>query len=264
MQRHFVSYAPRFGSYKEPRPFLVKQSPYYWWWLALTLNEEYATLCEQQQRQRASTSRDSFKAHSDMLKVYEDFGDVRYDGDRYRAFCDWWRNRVNTNGEERGIYLFAEPLRGVWTHIVEDGERAAEYAEQDDWLVIAIPLPQQRRYVDKSINRLLKKHLPSEHGKRVDPAEHSQALYHLSKPVLVKRLERALTLYELKHSQRGKRMSNAKLADAVGLTTTPSQKRMANEAVDARAQKNTVATLVSRELRYARGMIARAGVGEFP
>ena len=82
--------------------------------------------------------------------------------------------------------------------------------------------------------------------------------------MLVERLERALTLYELKHSQRGKRMSNAKLADTVGLTTTPSQKRMANEAVDATVQQNTVSTLVSRELRYARGMIARAGVGEFP
>jgi hypothetical protein len=82
--------------------------------------------------------------------------------------------------------------------------------------------------------------------------------------VLVKRLERALTLYELKHSQRGKRMSNAKLADAVGLTTKPSEKRMANEAVDASAQTNALSTLVSRELRYARGMIARAGVGEFP
>jgi hypothetical protein len=199
-----------------------------------------------------------------MLKVYADWGDVRYDGDRYRAFCDWWRNRVNTN-EERGAYLFAEPLRGRWTHLVEDGERAAEYAEHDDWLVIAIPLPQQRRYVDKSINRLLKKHLPTERGKAVvNPAEHSEARYHLAKAVHVARLERALTLYELKHSQRGKRMSNAKLADAVGLTTKPSQKRMADEQVDAAAKKNTVSTLVSRELRLAREMITHAGVGVFP
>ena len=139
MQRHFVSYAPRFGSYKEPRPFLVKQSPYYWWWLALTLNADYAKLCEQQQRQRASTSGDFEKPQSEMLKVYADWGDVRYDGDRYRAFCDWWRNRVNTN-EERGAYLFAEPLRGVWTHLATDAKQAAEYATSDDRLVIAIPM----------------------------------------------------------------------------------------------------------------------------
>ena len=141
---------------------------------------------------------------------------------------------------------------------------AAAYAEDEDWLVIAIPLPQQRRYVDKSINRLLKRHLPTEHGRRVDPAEHSKARYHLAKPIHVTRVERALTLYELKHSQRGKRMSNAKLADTVGLTSKPSAKRMRDEEVDATAQQRTVSTLVSRELRYARGMIARAGVGCFP
>ena len=174
-----------------------------------------------------------------------------------------FRNRVNTN-EERGAYLFAEPLRGVWTHVVEHGEQAAAYAEDEDWLVIAIPLPQQRRYVDKSINRLLKRHLPIEHGRRVDPAEHSKARYHLAKPIHVTRVARALTLYELKHSERGKRMSNATLADTVGLTSKPSANRMRDEEVDATAQQRTVSTLVSRELRYARGMIARAGVGCFP
>jgi hypothetical protein len=59
-------------------------------------------------------------------------------------------------------------------------------------------------------------------------------------------------------------MSNAKLADAVGLTTKPSRKRVAEEAVDATVQKNTISTLVSRELRLARGMITHAGVGVFP
>jgi hypothetical protein len=82
--------------------------------------------------------------------------------------------------------------------------------------------------------------------------------------VLVKRLERALTLYELRHSARGKRMSNAKLEEAVGLTTKPSHKRKADEAVDATVQKNTISTLVSRELRLARGMITHVGVGVFP
>jgi hypothetical protein len=152
---------------------------------------------------------------SDMLKVYAHFGDVRYEGDRYRAFCAWWRNRVDTN-EERGVYLSAEPLRGRWTHLVEDGARAAEYAANDDWLMIAIPLPQQRRYVDKSTNRLLKKHLPTERGKAVvNPAE-------------------------------------------------PGHKRVADEAVDANVQKNTISTLVSRELRLAHEMITHAGVGVFP
>jgi len=262
MLRHFVSHAPRFGSYKEPRAFLVKQSPYYWWWWALTQNAEYTALCAAQ-HQRASTSGDFEKPQSDMLKVYEDFGDVRYDGDRYRAFCAWWRNRVNTN-EERGAYLFAEPLRGVWTHLATDAKQAADYATSDDWLVIAIPMPQQRRYVDKSINRLLKKHLPTERGKTVANPALSNARYHLSKPVSVARIERAFALYELKHSERGKRMSNVKLADTVGLTSKPSDKRKADETVDATVQKNTVSTLVSRELRYARALITHAGVGCFP
>ena len=80
----------------------------------------------------------------------------------------------------------------------------------------------------------------------------------------VARIERAFALYELKHSQRGKRMSNVKLADTVGLTSKPSDKRMRDEQVNAAVQKNTVSTLVSRELRYARALITHAGVGCFP
>jgi len=55
--------------------------------LALTLNDEYLALCE-----NPSASR--FKTKKKLLKVYEDFGDVRYEGDRYVAFAKWWNAKL--------------------------------------------------------------------------------------------------------------------------------------------------------------------------
>jgi hypothetical protein len=59
-------------------------------------------------------------------------------------------------------------------------------------------------------------------------------------------------------------VSTYDLSAGRGAYATPSQKRMADEVVDATVQKNTISTLVSRELRLAHGMITHAGVGVFP
>ena len=77
------------------------------WWYALTLNEDYRKICQQYDK-----SAPKLDTHTEreivMRRVFSDFGDVRYEGCRYKAFAKWWTNRVNTN-ETRGVYLFAEP-----------------------------------------------------------------------------------------------------------------------------------------------------------
>jgi hypothetical protein len=215
--RHFISHAPRFGSYANPVRSKVEQSPYYWWWYALTRNTTYCALVEadvdlsllaesqteteqKDDAQRAYTSGDSFKAYSDMLKVYEDFEDVRYDGDRYQAFCAWWRNRVNTN-EQRGAYLFAEPLRGMWTRVLtdEDEDDLRNAWEDDAQIVIALPVHQTRHHANKSLTRIVRKHIAEQKGRAVSDPRSSKARYHLNTAVQPRALKLAFDVWDLRN-----------------------------------------------------------------
>ena len=112
MRRYFISQYPTFGSYANPTKWKIEQSPYFYWWLALTLNGDYVALC-------GNPSANRFKTKKKLLKVYEDFGDVRYEGDRYVAFAKWWNAKL-ANGETKGAYLFAEPLTEMKVELVED------------------------------------------------------------------------------------------------------------------------------------------------
>ena len=38
-----------------------------------------------------------------ILQVYEDFGDVRYEGDKYLAFTKWWRGKVSDTETQRHV-----------------------------------------------------------------------------------------------------------------------------------------------------------------
>ena len=59
-----------------------------------------------------------------MRGTHKDFSDVRYKGDRYAAFAQWWRNRVNTT-ETRVEFLFAYPLANSFVQHVTDGDAAS-------------------------------------------------------------------------------------------------------------------------------------------
>ena len=267
MKRFFISHAPRFGSYANPIRTRVEQSPYYWWWYALTLNDDYRQLCSAQP-QRASTSGDSRKPQSNMLKVYKDFGDVRYEGDRYRAFCAWWRNRVNTN-EERGAYLFAEPLRGYWTRVVSDSDEAAALAEADDQILITVPKNQMRLNAAKGTAKLIAKHIPENKGRASKDPRSSNARYHLNTAVHLNKLKLAFDTWDHRNGSAvdeiPQRISknlptNVRIAHAVGLQYTPQRSEDYSKADEHR----TLSTQVSRYLRSATDMVNSAGTGAFP
>tara|TARA_B100000787_G_scaffold51100_1_gene36899 strand:- start:65 stop:232 length:168 start_codon:yes stop_codon:yes gene_type:complete len=51
--------------------------------------------------------------------VYKDFGDVRYEGDKYVAFSKLWKSKVSES-ETRGEYLFAKLLVTSKVDVVDD------------------------------------------------------------------------------------------------------------------------------------------------
>lgn len=203
-----------------------------------------------------------------MLKVYEDWGDVRYEGDRYRAFCDWWRKRVNT-GEQRGAYLFAEPLRGYWTRVVTDIDDAQAVVEDDSHMLIAVPLNQMRLNAVKGAGRLIAKHIPERKGRDAKDPRSSKARYHLNTALHIKGVKLAFDIYDHRNAcaidaipQRvsKKLPDNVRIAQAVGLHDGA---RLGNDAEDS-AAKRALSTKVARYLRQAHSMIETAGEGNFP
>ncbi|AUB79303.1 hypothetical protein BBH56_09460 [Spiribacter roseus] len=203
-----------------------------------------------------------------MLKVYEDFGDVRYDGDRYRAFCDWWRNRVNTN-EQRGAYLFAEPLRGTWTRVLSDEDDLQSAWEDEAQIVIALPVYQTRHHAHKSLTRIVRKHIAEQKGRAVSDPRSSKARYHLNTAVQPRALKLAFDIWDLRNDcavdpipQRIPKTlpDNVRIARAVGLKYNARDKDGATKGDEHR----NLSTQVARYLRTARSMIENAAVGTFP
>jgi len=250
MIRFFMSQHPLFGSYKNPVPYKVEASPYYWWWYALTLNKDYGIACENN--------------GSGFEEVYANFGDVRYEGNKHYAFCCWWRERVNTL-EKRGEFLFAEPvLPGRAVTIVEDAETATDMLADPNQLLLTIPLKAQRQHIEKRLNSILKKHLNSEAGRVVRSVKKSTALYSLSKPVLPASLKKCFELYDAKQAVVNKvgKISNFELANLVKLKVQERKKE--DEINTAETYKRIVSATVSRHMRQAENMIENAAYGHFP
>ena len=263
MLRFFISPYPTFGSYAQPHKWKVEASPYFWWWYALTKNAEYGqlaqamvagavrvdTLTEQQQK---------------MLRVCEDFGDVRFEGCRYAAFARWWRNRVNTN-ETRGERLFAEPLLQHSVRLLQHVDDAAAVLSSEDVLVLAVPRDMQRQHIDKAMDRILRKHVVTKKGRTLRNPKLSQARYSMSKPMLAQSMKKAFDVYDLRTAaaEEGVKLPNEKVAKAAKLAYQ--QKSVVNQAEFTPAQRRrVVSAVVSRHYKDAKTMIGNAAIGCFP
>lgn len=270
--RYFISYAPRFGSYAAPVRSLVEQSPYYWWWYALTRNTDYLAYCQSRTvlltEQTTERERKSSGLPKTREELYADWGDVHFNGDRFLAFCKWWRQKVSPE-EEKGAYLFAEPLRDIWTTVVSTEKLAAHVLADDRQILIALPIHQQRRHAQKSLNRIVSKCIPEQKGRNASDPRNSKARYHLSTAAQVKSLKLAFDIYDMRHglsldgipTRIPKSLPhNVRIAKAVGLEYKPSARERADKAAEHRA----LSTTVSRYLRAAQDSIANAGLGTFP
>jgi hypothetical protein len=200
-----------------------------------------------------------------MLRVYEDFGDVRYEGDRYRAFTDWWTERVNTT-ETRGVYLFAEPPHTASVSVIQHVDEAAAALSSEDTVLIAVNVTRQRKHIDSRIERILKKHMGElKRGRQVRNPKLSTARYRLSKAVQAQSLKKTFAVYDIrtKAAAEGRKISNWEVAQIAKLNYQ--QREKADEAaLEGADERRVVSAIVARHAKDANRMIENSAVGMFP
>ena len=196
--------------------------------------------------------------------MYEDFGDVRYEGDRYVAFAKWWNAKL-ANGETKGAYLFAEPLTEMKVELVEDVATAERLIADEDELLIRVSKGMKRTHIDKTLNRIFKKHIEFEKGRQTRNPNRSNARYSLSKPIAIDSLKTAFALYDLikQAAASGKKIKNFDLAEEVGI-------QVQQQTLDDMGfweegyERRVVSVAVSRKKKIAIDAIANVANGVFP
>lgn len=239
-QRYFAVQHPTFGSYKKPIKHRVEGSLYYWWWYALTLNETYNELCEG--RVRAGNAEES-----KLRSLFADFGDVRYEGCKYIAFCNWWTSRVAT-GEKRGEFLFAEKQSEKFTQLISNKDDFEKFYTDSEYLVIAVHKHSQKQYIEKSINRILSNNSEFRKGKLAFDIANSSARYKIHKPLTVQSVKKAFDCYTIKKDRVGL-ISNNEIAILAGLSVKSKAK---DEITDKESLARTTSITVSRYIKLAR------------
>jgi hypothetical protein len=262
MRRFFISPHPTFGSYSNPKPYLVEASPYYWWWYALTLNADYQSLCEDAEDffKQKNLNRET---EQKIRSVYADFGDVRYSGDRYVAFAKWWAENFNAT-ETRAIYLFAEPDLPSNIELIENVADAELAIADEDCILIKVPNHLRRAYTDKVLDKILKKHLKVTKGRAGRDLKNSQARYCLSKPVVPSALKKTFDIYDQKilAAKNGENISNIEIANRAKLKIE--NKKSEDQVYDKADVNRLLSTEVSRKIKTANSMIDSTLYGVFP
>lgn len=249
MRRFFVSPHPTFGSYSAPVKWRVEASPYYWWWRALWHAQSNSTF----EKPLSKTDEERRK------RVLDDFGVLECGEDRYLSFCRWWTTKM-PNGEERGVYLFAEPQLEATITELTAAERAAELVDDDRYVVVAIPKDLRLTYVKDTMDRVYKRHGIRKEGRDVRDPRHSRARYSMTKAVHASTLKTAFDLYEarLDAEKSGERVTNAELAKRIGLTY---QSRKRDEVLNSAQRNRNIGIIVTRHLRAAKEFILAARFG---
>jgi hypothetical protein len=253
MSRFFVSPHPTFGSYSNPLPWRAQASPYFWWWRALVWAQQQETLSESS---LVGEQRDRWQ------QVLRDFGQLQATDDIYTSFCDWWREKM-PNGEQRGVYLFAEPVMESKTQEVVAPQEANRLIADDRYIVIAVPKDVQLGYARESVDRILKRHNVRKEGRQVRDPKRSLARYQLTKSVQVDTMKKAFGLYEerMKADLIGDTVKNVELAKRVNLKH---DQKVKDQVIDKAARNRIVSVIVSRYLKFARDAIGRVQLGSFP
>ncbi|NVK29838.1 MAG: hypothetical protein HWE20_02455 [Gammaproteobacteria bacterium] len=264
MLRRFLQPHPTFGSYKNPDQKKVEASPYYYWWLALTLNDKYAELCDRLQNGSVTAANGR---EQQMLAVYKDFGDVRYEGGRHAAFAAWWTAKVGTykSGRlmRRGEKLFAEEQTESVHHIYEP-EHAAKITVDERFIVLAIPKINDKANVLEVLEMIVNKHFDSRGGRNARNPKYSTALYPMSQSTVPSSMNKAFTLYLVKKqlAEQGKQVAGAALAEAAKIDM--GERKQEGADFDAFDRREAQAATVRRHLRNAKKMIENASIGVFP
>ena len=258
MRRYFITQHPTFGSYAKPIRSKIETSPYFYLWLALTLNDEYVSLCDSVSVKQITLT------NKNIHQVYKDFGDVRYEGDKYLAFTKWWRSKVNDT-ETRGEYLFAEPTTINKVTLIEDRDTAIQSVDDESSLLIRIPKALTRRQIDMSIERIFSKEMTFEKGRQTRNPTRSNARYRLTSPIKVDNLKTAFDVYEhiLLANSNDENVSNYQIAKRIGIVVTRKEETLKEQEMTVADERRTIGVSVTRKKRTAIDAISNVVEGKF-
>lgn len=239
---YFLSKHPTFGTKNNRKNIgFQKRSPYYWWWQYLRRNKDYLSCCERGGKGK-------------YAKLYKDFGDVRDDD-----FRKWWMDG------QRGANLFSEqPSITVLKELKEKTEWLDTWSK-DEVLVVAVPLSQNKRDLQKYFARLLKKRHTAKRGRVEGVFKNGSAEYKLSRNFTVQSLETALLVYdkyeELKELHGKTKLWEVGVSLGIPPTAMPEAEDTKKTTFD---KRNQMAATISRYLKQAKTSIANSGLGIFP
>lgn len=253
MRRFFIAQHPTYGSAKNPVKWRLEESPYYWWWVALTKNSRYIDCCNRGGKGK-------------LAKLYKELGDVRYEGNRLKAFVSWWTHEMSS-GEKRGVYLFAEPVLPTYLGEFENHKALPKKWNKETQMIISIPLTISQKQIRRLLDRILKKRhsgtIGRNKGRSIDISE---ARYKLACDVHAKRLKKQFDLLDLyeEGKRKGEKVRLYDLAVKVNLgeisTRTLKDEPIQDEAAKRRVQSSSA----SRYLKRARDIVDNVDSGVFP
>ena len=236
----------------EAKPW--RRNIYYFWWEFLRRHSGYQKCCD-------------LGGSGQFRELYEDWGNVH----AYENFWAWWSEEVETT-ETRGEYLFAEP------HEYRQVEEVASVNEQDDNdLLVRIPLEVRTGELTRSLRRLLQQHKERSRLAR----RKSRARYPVSATVPLYTLRKTLEVYDLfqlhENDINSRKIKKYELCDMAGLNYDNKFDGMtvlkweqefganSREAKDARKAITTRRnTTVNRYLNAASDYLENVGFGKFP
>jgi hypothetical protein len=236
-QRHFPYQHPTFGRVtKKKHPDSWKKTVYYWWWSYLKRNQEYLKCCEAGGKGK-------------LLKLYQDFGDVRSDD-----FQRWWSH------DDRGAKLFSDPLVESTVRLLEEGDTVSG----GDVLTISFPLTLPKRHLKKRLNDLLIKHHKGQRG--VQQAKSSKAKYRFSGQPNLMGLERALKVYDHLEELKTQGIKKPQWKVAMDLNIVEDEYRVhgTDTPKTAEDKRRVLTAIVGRLKKKAADSVRNTSKGIFP
>ena len=146
---------------------------------------------------------------------------------------------------------------------VEDIDTAERLIADEDELLIRVSKGMKRTHIDKTLNRLFKKHIEFEKGRQTRNPNRSNARYSLSKPIAIDSLQTAFALYDLieQAEANGEKVNNYALAKQVGIEV---EQRNTDEEWNVAYKRRVVSVAVSRKKKVAVDAISNVAKGVFP
>lgn len=189
-----------------------------------------------------------------MGKLYRQFGDVFATDD----FRTWWLE------EKRGETLFAEPAPQETLRELRSATEWDQTWKRSDMMVVAVPLSDPKWRLARSFAALLKERHTGKPG--VVSKARSGATRSVCGKFSVPALETMCKVYELHKTSKasGVKLTLAQIGKKARVQIDYGSKTKEQLIYDDEAQRNVMASTVSRYLKKAAALIEYVGQGEFP